>query len=267
MNVKKRWVVKLGTGILTRADGRLDGKQFDQLVAQLVKMNQRGHEIILVTSGAIGAGMQEMGLAQRPKELSLLQACATVGQIRLMAEYQKRLSKHKLHGAQLLLTYWDLDSRTCYGQAKQTLELLLERKKFMPIINENDAISGEEIKVGDNDKLSAHVSIMIHAEKLIILSNVDGLMEQWDGNKQKGRVIPVVASLDSDVMSMASGTASQRSVGGMVTKLEAAKLTGVHGIEMIIANGRNPQILSQIADGHFIGTRFISSTNKKKTKK
>lgn len=249
--MKKRWVIKFGTGILTRSNGTLDSAQFSQLTSQLLMLCRQGYEIIVVTSGAVGAGMKAMGLGKRPKALSELQACATVGQMALMSEYQKRLSKQGFHAAQMLLTYWDIDSRSCHDNARQTLELLLKKKKFIPFINENDAISGEEIKVGDNDQLSAHVALMVKAQKLIILSNVDGLL-----NKEN-KVIPVVKSLDETITALATGTPHERSVGGMTTKLQAAKLASRQNIETIVANGRNPKILLQIVQNKFVGTRFL----------
>lgn len=248
--MKKRWVIKLGTGILTCSNGILDGKQFTQLTQQILKLRSRGIELIIVTSGAIGAGMQAMKLNRRPQALSELQACATVGQIALMTEYQKRLSRQGYQAAQMLLTYWDIDSRNCYENAQRTLALLLKKKKFIPFINENDAISGEEIKVGDNDQLSAHVAVMVKANKLIILSNVDGLLDS------KQQVIPEIKKIDQTITALATGTPHERSVGGMVTKLHAAKLAARYGVETIIANGRNPKILSQIAQNKFVGTRF-----------
>jgi len=256
MKTNKRWVIKLGTGILTKKDGTLDGAQFNQLIAQVAALNKKGFEVVLVTSGAIGAGMEAMCHDKRPSDLVELQACATVGQIRLMAEYQKRLLKHGLHGAQLLLTYWDLDSRSCFDNARRTLQHLLERKSFIPIINENDAISGEEIKVGDNDRLSAHVAVMVEADCLVILSNVEGLLNSPDAT---GKLIPMVRSLDPKIWALAKGTSSQRSVGGMTTKLLAAKIAAEEEIPTVIANGRDPTVLVELASGKKRGTRFILS--------
>jgi len=247
-------VIKLGTGILTRKDGRLDGSQFSQIIAQVAALNRKGYEVVLVTSGAIGAGMEAMEHDSRPSQITELQACATVGQIRLMAEYQKRLLKHDLHGAQLLLTYWDLDSRSCYENARRTLQFLLEKKNFIPIVNENDAISGEEIKVGDNDRLSAHVACMVQADWLVILSNVEGLLESPD---EPDKLISIVRHLDADVWNLAKGTNSERSVGGMTTKLLAAKIAAESGITTVIANGRDKNVLIDLAAGKKRGTRFV----------
>jgi glutamate 5-kinase len=247
---RKRWVVKLGTGILTRPDGKLDSRQFTSITSQVAGLMAAGHQVILVSSGAIAAGMTEMGLVKRPTDTAEQQACATVGQIQLMAEYQRRFRRHGLLCAQLLLTYWDLDSRSSYRNASATLEHLLAQRKFVPIINENDAISTEEIKVGDNDRLSAHVAGLAQADRLVILSNVDGMLDR------EQKVIPRIRRLTPDIEAMATGTGSQRSVGGMVTKLLAAQLAAEHGVTTIIANGRNPSILPEIASGSFTGTTF-----------
>lgn len=245
-----RWVVKLGTGILTRPDGRLDPTQFNQLAQQVSALRRRGVEVVLVTSGAIGAGMKILGFNKRPTLLSELQACATVGQAQLMTEYQKRFSKSGLVGAQMLLTYWDLDSRSCFDNARRTLDRLLSEKNLVPIINENDAISGEEIKVGDNDNLSAHVALMTQADRLIILSNVEGLL---DANEKP---IALVRRIDAHLLGLVKGTSSERSVGGMVTKIQAARLAASGGVETVIAHGRDKHVLEKLAAGRKVGTLF-----------
>jgi glutamate 5-kinase len=249
----KRWVVKLGSGLLTKKAGEIDRKQIAALVEQVAALMRDGREVVLVSSGAIAAGMTAMGLTERPKSTSELQACATIGQIELMTEYQRALRKHDLLGAQLLLTHANLDSRSCCHNATRTLEHLLTQKKFLPIINENDAIASDEIKVGDNDRLSAYVVALVRANLLVILSSVDGLMTAPDGT---GKVIPVVKKLDEETRNLAGGPGSQRNVGGMVTKLLAAEIAAGVGADTIIANGRSPQILQNIAAGTFTGTTF-----------
>jgi glutamate 5-kinase len=250
----KRWVIKLGTGIVSREDGTLDTDQFAQLAQQFLRLSRKGYQLVVVSSGAVGGGMQAMGLSKRPKDIAQLQACATVGQPRLMAEYQRFLEPLGMLPAQLLLTYWDLDSRSCYRNARHTLELLLQKRSFIPIINENDAISGEEIRVGDNDRLSAYVAEMIEAEKLIILSNVDGLLRTGRNGKQE--VVPKVSAITDSLLALARGPGSERSVGGMITKIEAARIAGESGIVTYIANGRNPSVLLDIAAKKRCGTCF-----------
>jgi len=256
-----RWVVKCGTGILTRQNGQLDSAQITRLTAQVATLVRRGHQIVLVTSGAVGAGMRSMALRGRPSKVSELQACATVGQPQLMLEYYRRLKQHGLQPAQFLLTYWDLDSRTCYRNAQATIEHLLSRRSFVPVINENDAIAGDELRVGDNDRLSAHVAVMVRATRLVILSNVDGLLDTADD----GRVIPLVRRIDDRLRALALGTQSELSVGGMATKLLAAEIAAEAGIETWIANGRRPRVLLDLARGRGLGTRFQLTGRKKRT--
>jgi glutamate 5-kinase len=194
-----------------------------------------------------------LGLAKRPKAIEELQACAAIGQPQLMRIYEERFSKLRLHVAQILLTYMDIDSRSLYANAQKTIAHLLKLKRFVPIINENDVVSYEEIKFGDNDQLSAHVALMAGADRLIILSNVKGLTEKPDGS---GTPIPRVRKIDDRIAGLAGKTASERSVGGMVTKLAAARLVNAAGIAMQIAHGREEDVLLKIAAGKKIGTLF-----------
>jgi glutamate 5-kinase len=250
---KKLWVIKLGTGILSTPEGKLDLKQIDELVRQVVGLRSLGYEIVLVSSGAVGSGMGILGLKKRPLAFAELQACAAIGQPQLMRLYEERFAQRQLHVAQLLLTYLDLDSRKLYANAQRTLAHLLALKKFIPIINENDVVSYEEIKFGDNDQLSAHVAVMIQAARLIILSNVPGLMNNADGT---GAIIPVVRKIDAKIEALAGTSGSERSVGGMVTKLLAATIVNEQGIPMQIASGREPDVLLRIGRGEKIGTLF-----------
>jgi glutamate 5-kinase len=196
--------------------------------------------------------MTAMKLVKRPKNARELQACATVGQPELMSVYRKHFARHRLLGAQMLLTYWDLDSRTCAQNARATLDLLLARKKFVPIINENDAIADEEIRVGDNDRLSAHVATLVEADLLIILSGIDGLMTRSDGT---GELISQVKKIDAQLRSLAGGAGSER-VGGMITKLQAAEIAAQGKVKTQIANGRRKNVLLDIAANKKVGTIF-----------
>lgn len=249
----KRWVIKLGSGLLTRGDGKVDRARVADLCAQVAGLRRRGHEVILVTSGAIAAGMTAMGLRRRPRSTKELQACATVGQPELMAEYGRHLRRHGLIGAQLLLTHGDIDSRARSRNARATLDHLLARRRFVPILNENDAIADEEIKVGDNDRLSAHVAALAGARRLVILSGIPGLMTRPDGT---GELIPLVTRIDDRVRALAGGAGSERNVGGMVTKLLAAEIAAAAGVETVIADGRRPRVLADLAAGRRLGTRF-----------
>jgi glutamate 5-kinase len=249
----KRWVIKLGSGLLTRADGKVDRVQIGRITDQVAVLMKRGIEVVIVSSGAVAAGMTAMKLSKRPKDARELQACATVGQPELMSVYGTHLARHKLLGAQMLLTYWDLDSRACTRNARATLELLLKRKKFVPIINENDAIADEEIRVGDNDRLSAHVAALVGADLLVILSGVDGLMTHSDGS---GKLIPAVKEINASIRALAGGAGSERNVGGMVTKLQAAEIAAEGKVDTVIANGRRKNVLIELAANKKTGTRF-----------
>lgn len=250
-----RWVVKLGTGILSTPEGDLDLPQIRRLVEQIAALKEEGWEIVLVSSGAIGSGMGLLGYRKRPAAIEALQACAAVGQPQLMRLYEELFSERSCHVAQLLLTYLDLDSRALHENARKTIEHLLAKGIFIPVINENDVVSYEEIKFGDNDRLSAHVASMVEADKLIILSNVPGLRERADGG---GRIIPLVEEITEEIEAMAGETRSERSVGGMVTKIEAARIAGSAGIPMQIADGREKGILRKIAAGEAVGTLFLA---------
>lgn len=238
-----RWVIKIGSGLLTCEDGRIDAARFADFAGQVHSLMGAGFEVVLVSSGAIASGMTLMGLSSRPKAAAELRACATVGQIELMAEYRRHFSDFGLLPAQFLFTYADFDSRTCHRNAAATLDRLLAVRRYVPVINENDAIADDEIKFGDNDRLSAHVAALCGAGKLIILSGIDGLLTKLAGAVELGDPL-------------AGGTTGRTNVGGMTTKLVAAEIAAEAGCETVIANGRTPGILAAIARGDFLGTRF-----------
>ena len=252
----KRWVVKLGTGILTDSRGQIDLAQIEQLAAQVSELRKSGHEMLVVSSGAVGCGMAQLGLKKRPTEMAELQACAALGQPRLMRLYDEAFSRAGLRVAQVLLTYLDLDSRSLYGNIQRSVEHLLSHKNVVPIFNENDVVSYDELvgaRFGDNDQLSAHVAILARAERLIILSNIRGLATNSDGT---GRLIRDVRGITAKIQKLAGGTQSQTSVGGMISKFKAARLVNAAGIPMQIAHGRQKNILLSIANGDSIGTTF-----------
>ena len=254
--VPKRWVVKLGTGILSDPRGRVDLSQIEHLAAQVVELCRLGHQILLVSSGAVGCGMSLLGLAKRPAAMAELQACAALGQPRLMSLYDEIFGRSGVRVAQVLLTYLDLDSRSLYRNIQRSIEHLLARNNIVPIFNENDVVSYEELigpRFGDNDQLSAHIAILARAERLIILSNVRGLATHPDGT---GRLIRDVRKIDARIQKLAGGTQSQTSVGGMAAKLKAARLVNEAGIPMQIANGRQKNVLVSICQGEAVGTIF-----------
>ena len=214
-----RLVVKFGTGILTSRSKQIDPGQIEQLVAQVAAQCQAGREVVVVSSGAVGAGMGVLAMDKRPTDLSNLQACAAVGQSRLMSTYTELFARHNLPVAQVLLTHDDLEHRERHLNARNTLVSLLA-KGVVPIVNENDAVSYTELKFGDNDWLAALVACLLPADLLVILTTVDGLVENF--GKKKPSTIPVVEQIDADIQKLAGGTVSATAIVGMEAKLRAA---------------------------------------------
>ena len=259
-----RIVVKLGTGVLTDSRKQPDPAQFEQLVAQIAGQRAAGRDVVVVTSGAVGAGMGVLGYERRPGDLDELQACAAVGQPRLMAIYEKLFAQHGLHVAQVLLTHDDLQHHERHLNARNTLVTLLGRG-VVPIINENDAISFTEIKFGDNDKLSALVAALLPADLLVILTTVDGVIENF--GKANPRTIPLIEHIDDAVEKMAGGTDSATAVGGMASKIQAAKIAVRSGIPLVIASGRKKNVLARVIGGENEGTVFVPQPNRLRGRK
>src|SRR5437016_687018 len=249
-----RIVIKLGTGVLTDARKHLDLGQIRQLVAQIASQRKAGKEVVLVTSGAVGAGMGELGYDKRPSELATLQACAAVGQSRLMATYEKLFAEFDLPVAQVLLTHDDLQHHDRHLNARNTLVTLLAHG-VIPIINENDAISFTELKFGDNDRLSALVACLLPADLLIILTTVDGVIENF--GKANPKTINTIEQIDKALEGLAGGTDSATAVGGMASKIEAAKIVVRSGIPLVIASGRKKRVLARVLAGEVEGTLFV----------
>ena len=252
-----RLVVKLGTGLLTQPGGTaLDEAQFERLTVEVAGLTARGHQCIVVTSGAVAAGMSVLGLGERSADTPTVQACAAIGQSRLMRVYETHFARHGLAVAQLLLTHQDLDSRTRYANAQNTLRRLLTHGRVVPIINENDSVAVEELRFGDNDRLSAEVAVLAEADLLIVLTSAEGLTRDGTG---EGVPIPVVENVDA-VLALASERRGRLSTGGMTTKLQAVKRAVEAGIPAVIANGRTPGLLERIVAGDAVGTRFVVPT-------
>ena len=249
----QRIVLKFGSGILTRPKGNaLDDGQFRKLADAVAGLVKGGAQCIIVSSGAVAAGMPVLGLKERPADLTTRQACAAAGQSRLMGLYSEKFAAHGLRVAQLLLTHGDLDSRMRRENAGNTLECLLARGNVVPVVNENDSVAVEELRFGDNDHLSAEVATLAAARLLIILTSVDGLMDS------NGKVVPLVRDIEA-VASLVREEQGKLSVGGMVTKLEAVRMAVAEGITTVIANGRKPGTIAAIAAGKGGGTRFLSA--------
>jgi glutamate 5-kinase len=254
-----RIVVKFGTGVLTDSRKQPDLAQMARLVAQVAEQRAAGREIVVVTSGAVGAGMGALGLEKRPTELAELQACAAVGQSRLMATYEKLFAQHSLHVAQVLLTHEDLEHHERHLNARNTLVALLQRG-VVPIINENDAVSFTELKFGDNDKLSALVASLLPADLLVILTTVDGVIENF--GKANPKTISTIEQIDSTIEKLAGGTDSETAVGGMASKIQAAKIVVRSGIPLIIASGKKKNVLARVVSGEDEGTLFVAQPTK-----
>jgi len=253
---KKRIILKFGTGILSRPDGMaLDLPQFKSLSASIAGLVIAGHECCIVSSAAVAAGLAVLGFTERPQDLPSIQACAAVGQSRLMQTYESVFARHGLHVAQLLLTHQDMDSRTRYANARNTLDRLFACGNVVPIINENDSVAVEEIRFGDNDRLSAEVAILARADLLILLTSVDGLLDE-----KTGRVVPLVRKLD-DAETLIKEEKGRFSVGGMRSKLAAASRAAENGVRVVIANGRKPQDILRIVAGEKVGTRVTAAKN------
>jgi glutamate 5-kinase len=255
-----RIVIKLGTGLLTDDENRLSRDQIEKLVKQIAKLCQQDKQIVLVSSGAIGAGMAELDLKYRPKQLEALQAAAAIGQLKLMAVYDQLFAKYEITVGQILLTHDDLKNRTRHLNAQNTLKMLFEHTA-VPIINENDTVAVDEIKFGDNDRLGALTATLVDADLLVILSHVDGLL---DG---AGRVVTVVPAITREIEGLAGGTDRVTSVGGMKSKIDAAKIVTRAGIPLVIANGYRENVLRDVLAGEDVGTIFLPHTDKLASRK
>ena len=250
----RRVILKFGSGILTRTDrAEMDEEQLCKLVQAIAELKRLGHQVIVVSSGAVASGLKAMGFRERPQDIVTLQACAAVGQTSLMHTYQSYLRGHGLHVAQLLLTHADLESKERAERVRATLQRLLENPDIVPIINENDSVAVEELRFGDNDKLSARVALLWKADLLILLTSVPGLMDLND--TPAVNIIPLVKDVD-EVLHFAQEEKGSLSVGGMVSKLRAVKEAVQGGIECVIASGRHPEQVSAVVEGGGIGTRF-----------
>ena len=253
---KKRVVIKVGTSSLTHSEtGQLDFIKMEKLVRELADLNNRGKEVILVSSGAIAVGRKAIGMKERPSSLAVKQACASIGQARLMMIYQKLFMEYNQTASQILMTKNTLVNEVNRGNARNTFETLLEMGAI-PIVNENDTVSTYEIQFGDNDTLSAVVSALVQADLLILLSDIDGLFTDDPNRNPEARFIEYVDRVDERFEKMAKGSSSDVGTGGMSTKLGEARLATSAGADMIIANGADMDIIHRIMDGERIGTMF-----------
>ncbi len=261
----KRIVIKIGTSNLTDKSYRLDPQKVEKLAKEIVEQKKHGKEVIVVSSGAIGAGIGKLDLKQRPRDIKVLQATAAVGQNILMSTYDRYFAKYEQTIAQLLLTHEDFFNRQRYLNLKNTLITLL-KSSVIPIINENDTVAVDEIKLGDNDNLSALVATNLDADLLVILTDIDGLFTYDPKRSKKAAFISVVEEITPEIERIASA-GGKTGVGGIKTKIQAAEVTMKAGIPMVIANGNEENILSRIIAGERIGTIFLPDAETKEKMK
>lgn len=252
-----RIVVKVGTSTLTHATGNLNIRRVGELCRVLADLKNAGHQIILVSSGAIGMGVGKLGLRERPSDMPTKQAAAAVGQCELMYVYDKQFSEYGHTVAQILLTGDDLNHADRHENFRNTMFRLLELG-VLPIINENDTVATTEIAVGDNDTLGAIVAAGIGADLLVLLSDIDGLYTADPHTDPHAKLIEVVEDITPDILALAGDRGSALATGGMKTKLRAATMCHNAGCDMIIANGADPDLLYRLIDGESVGTKFIA---------
>ena len=263
MEKKQRIVVKVGTSTLTHDSGNLDLRSMEHLVRTLSDLSGMGHEIILVTSGAIAVGTAKLGLSERPRELRMKQATAAVGQCRMMHLYDKLFSEYNRSMAQILLTGDDVEEEDRAEHLRGTFSALMEMG-VIPVVNENDSVSSAEIEtghhkvLGDNDTLSALVAELCKADLLVLLSDIDGLYDADPRTHPDAKLLHQVTDLTPEILEMAGGAGSWRGTGGMATKLSAARIAMEAGCDMVITNGARVEDLYGIVNGEDIGTRFLA---------
>ncbi|MDD3347382.1 glutamate 5-kinase [Oscillibacter sp.] len=261
---KHRIVVKVGTSTLTHDSGSVDLRNMEHLVRALADLYGMGHEVILVTSGAIAVGTAKLNLSERPKELRMKQAAAAVGQCRMMHIYDKLFSEYNRSVAQILLTGDDVEDPERAAHLRSTFSALLEMG-VIPVVNENDSVSSAEIEtghhkvLGDNDTLSAIVAELCGADLLILLSDIDGLYEADPKTHPDAKLLHRVEHLTPEILEMAGGAGTWRGTGGMATKLSAARIAMAGGCDMVITNGARMEDLYEIVEGRDIGTRFLAT--------
>ncbi len=252
-----RIVVKVGTSTLTHSTGRTNIRRVATLCRVLSDLKNAGNEVVLVSSGAIGMGVGKLNLTEKPKDIPTKQACAAIGQSELMYVYDDEFSKYNHTAAQILITSADIKNEKNHNNFKNTITRLLELG-VIPIINENDTISTDEIAIGDNDTLGAVVAVSIGADLVIILSDINGLYDKDPHKFSNAKLISEVTEITSEITVLGGSKGSGLATGGMHTKIQAAKIATEKGIDVVIANGSNPECLYDIADGKQVGTRFYA---------
>ena len=257
----KRIVIKVGSSTITYGNGKRNFSRIDRLAREIADLENQGKEIILVSSGAVAVGVDRLGLVAKPKTIPGKQAAAAVGQGVLMHTYEKIFAEYGQIVAQVLLTRMDSVDRHRYTNSRNTFLALLEHK-VIPIVNENDVVAIDELKIGDNDNLSALVAGIVDADLLIILSDIDGLYTANPQNDPNAKLVPEVTDITPEIEASAGDAGSKVGTGGMFTKIQAAKMATSSGINMVIASGEEKDAISRILDGEEIGTLFVSRENR-----
>jgi len=252
----KRLVVKIGTSVLVDENKKISTGKIKNIARQVRAIKAMNIDVIIVSSGAIACGMETIGLSRKPKEIAKRQALASTGQVLLMKMYRENFEKEDMKVGQILLTHEDIKNRVRCINLMNTLDALLAMG-IVPVINENDALSFTEIKFGDNDNLSALIAQIVDADLLLLLSDVEGLFDRDPNEDPNARMIPVVKKIDKDIEKTATGTGSEKSVGGMVSKLEAAKKAGCYGIPTRVVLGTKKDIILKVVEGQAVGTLFL----------
>ncbi len=254
----KRIVIKVGSSTLTHNSGYINIRKIEKIVSILADLHNSGKDIILVSSGAVSCGLAKIGFPRETLTTEQKQAAAAVGQCQLIDMYARRFADFGTNIAQILLTRGVIDQKDRRAHASTTIKILLEQG-IIPIVNENDTISDEQINIGSNDTLAATVAVLSNADLLINMSDVDGLYDSDPRTNKNAKFIEYVAEIDDNICSFGSGAGTARGTGGMSAKLESAKYTTDRGIPMIICNGADPEILYDVFDGEFVGTYFEAS--------
>jgi glutamate 5-kinase len=254
----KRWVIKIGSALLTNDGAGLDRTAIDSWVEQIADLMAQGNEVILVSSGAIAEGIARLGLKTRPESIHELQAAAAVGQMGLIQAYESSFMRFERHTAQILLDHDDMANRQRYLNARGVLKTLLAQG-VVPVVNENDTVVTDEIRFGDNDSLAALVANLIDADMLVILTDKDGLFNANPDTHANAQLISEAMATDTDLDALAGGSSGTLGRGGMVTKLQAARLAARSGCNTVIAGGRNQYILQQVVAGETVGTLLRAS--------
>ncbi|MCI9627806.1 MAG: glutamate 5-kinase [Eggerthellaceae bacterium] len=254
---RRRLVVKIGSSTLTTSESSIDYEYLDSLSAQIADLREEGWDVVIVSSGAIASGLEALGIKERPKDMPHLQAAASVGQSALSAAYAKAFARFDITTSLVLLTRRDTADREAYLHARDTLSTLLEMS-VVPIVNENDTVSVEQIRFGDNDTLAALVACLVDADLMVILSDIDGLYDANPQTTPTAKLVSEVKRISRRVMDAAGGAGSVAGSGGMITKIRAARVLMSAAIPMMIVNGRSEGIICAAARGEDVGTRFIS---------